>query len=163
MEGTIKGMTLEKTLFDRLLSLHGPGIKRMLTTQYRMHEKIMRFPSDELYDSKLVAAESVKARLLKDLPYEVEETEDTIEPVIFFDTQGGDFPEKSEEEDVDKKAGKGMMGESKSNEMEAVLVKHHVQNLVDAGVKPEDIAVITPYNAQVRLLFLTLSLLPRLV
>ncbi|TVY52252.1 DNA polymerase alpha-associated DNA helicase A [Lachnellula cervina] len=147
-EGIIKGMTLEKTLFDRLLGLHGPGIKRMLTTQYRMHEKIMRFPSDELYDSKLVAADAVKARLLKDLPYEVEETEDTNEPLIFFDTQGGDFPEKNEEEEVDKKAGKGMMGDSKSNEMEAALVKHHVQNLVDAGVQPSDIAVITPYNAQ---------------
>lgn len=110
----------------------------------------MRFPSDELYESKLVAADGVKARLLKDLPYEVDETEDTIEPFIFFDTQGGDFPEKSEEEDVDKKAGKGMIGESKSNEMEAALVKQHVQNLVDAGVKPEDIAVVTPYNAQVR-------------
>lgn len=34
--------------------------------------------------------------------------------------------------------------------MEALLVRRHVQNLVNAGVKPEDIAVITPYNAQVR-------------
>ncbi len=110
----------------------------------------MRFPSDELYEAKLVAAEGVQTRLLKDVPYEVKETENTTEPLIFFDTQGGDFPEKSEEEGGDKKAGKGMMGESKSNEMEAALVKQHVQNLVDAGVKPEDIAVITPYNAQVR-------------
>ncbi|EEY18569.1 DNA-binding protein SMUBP-2 [Verticillium alfalfae VaMs.102] len=39
---TVKGMTLETTLFDRLLSLHGPSIKRMLTTQYRMHEAIMQ-------------------------------------------------------------------------------------------------------------------------
>lgn len=122
----------------------------MLTTQYRMHEKIMRFPSDEMYESKLIAADFVKARLLKDLPYGVKETEDTIEPLIFFDTQGGDFPEKNEEEDVDKKKpGKGMMGDSKSNEMEAALVKQHVRNLVDAGVHAEDIAVITPYNAQV--------------
>jgi len=137
-------------MFDRLLKLHGPSIKRMLTTQYRMHEKIMRFPSDEMYESKLVADDEVKSRLLTDLPYEVDQTEDTTEPVIFYDTQGGDFPEKSEEEDVDKKAGKGMMGESKSNEMEAALVKHHVQVLVDAGVKAEDIAIVTPYNAQVR-------------
>ncbi|KAH8815160.1 DNA helicase-like protein [Xylogone sp. PMI_703] len=152
-EGIIKGMTLETTMFDRLLALHGPSIKRMLTTQYRMHEKIMRFPSDELYESKLVAAEAVKERLLKDLPYEVEESEDTAEPLIFFDTQGGDFPEKSEEEGIDKKPGKGiLMGESKSNEMEALLVKQHVQNFVDAGVKAEDIAVITPYNAQLALM-----------
>lgn len=126
-EGVIKGMTLETTLFDRLLSLHGDDIKRMLTTQYRMHEKIMRFPSDELYESRLIAAESVKARLLMDLEYEVQKTEDTVEPLIFFDTQGGDFPEKSEEDEGVKK-GKLMLGESKSNEMEAALVKWHVGN-----------------------------------
>lgn len=143
----IAGMTLEKTLFDRQLEMHGERIKRMLTTQYRMHEKIMRFPSDELYESKLMAAEGVKERLLKDLPYDVADTEDTSEPLVFYDTQGGDFPEKSEEDGASKK-GRGLLSESKSNEMEASLVKSHVQKLVDAGVKPDDIAVVTPYNAQ---------------
>lgn len=150
----IKGLTLETTLFDRLLALHGPSIKRMLTTQYRMHERIMRFPSDELYESKLVAADGVKARLLRDLEYEVQECEDTTEPVIFIDTQGGDFPEKSEEDDKDdpRKGKASPHSESKSNEMEAALVRQHVGRLVDAGVRPEDIAVVTPYNAQVLLL-----------
>ncbi|KAK6227040.1 dna-binding protein smubp-2 [Colletotrichum tabaci] len=150
----IKGMTLETTLFDRLLALHGSSIKRMLTTQYRMHEKIMRFPSDELYEGKLIAAEAVKERLLRDLPYEVEDTEDTNEPLVFIDTQGGDYPEKSEDDDKDavKKAKFSLHGESKSNEMEAALVRQHVQKLVDAGVKPEDIAVVTPYNAQLAVL-----------
>ncbi|KAF4825508.1 DNA polymerase alpha-associated DNA helicase A [Colletotrichum siamense] len=153
-EKQIKGMTLETTLFDRLLALHGSSIKRMLTTQYRMHEKIMRFPSDELYDGKLIAAEAVKERLLKDLPYEVQDTEDTNEPLIFIDTQGGDYPEKSEDDDKDaaKKAKFSLHGESKSNEMEAALVRQHAQSLVDAGVKPEDIAVVTPYNAQLAIL-----------
>lgn len=148
------GLTLETTLFDRLLALHGPQIKRMLTTQYRMHEKIMRFPSDELYESRLVAAEHVRERLLKDLPYEVEENDDTIEPLVFIDTQGGDFPEKNEEEldsngDKSKAIKRSLHGESKSNEMEAALVRQHVRGLVGAGVRPEDIAVVTPYNAQV--------------
>ncbi|KAL0938988.1 uncharacterized protein CTRU02_205598 [Colletotrichum truncatum] len=153
-EKQIKGMTLETTLFDRLLALHGSSIKRMLTTQYRMHEKIMRFPSDELYDGRLIAAEAVKERLLKDLPYEVEDTEDTNEPLIFIDTQGGDYPEKSEDDDKDavKKAKFSLHGESKSNEMEAELVRQHAKSLVDAGVKPEDIAVVTPYNAQLAIL-----------
>lgn len=151
----IKGMTLERTLFDRLLAMHGEGIKRMLTTQYRMHETIMRFPSDELYDGRLIAAEAVKLRLLKDLHCgegnEVEDTEDTSEPLVFYDTQGGDYPEKSEEEGASKK-GKGLISESKSNGMEAALVKYHVRKLVDAGVKTEDIAVVTPYNAQLALM-----------
>ena len=142
-------VTLETTLFDRLLALHGPSIKRMLTTQYRMHEKIMRFPSDELYEGKLIAAEAVKARLLRDLPNAVEDEDDTREPLIFIDTQGGDFPERSEEEATAKKPMKGLHGESKSNEMEAALVREQVGILVGSGVKPEDIAVVTPYNAQV--------------
>ena len=159
--GIIKGMSLETTLFDRLLALHGSAIKSMLTTQYRMHEQIMRFPSDELYEGKLVAADAVKQRLLRDLPYDVEDTEDTNEPVIFIDTQGGDFPERNEEDEqqqlqqqqqkstTKKGSLRSLLGDSKSNEMEAALVKEHAQKLVDAGVKPEDIAVITPYNAQV--------------
>lgn len=147
----VSGPSLETTLFDRLLALHGPSIKRMLTTQYRMHEKIMRFPSDELYEGKLVAADAVRARLLKDLPYEVEANDETSEPLVFIDTQGGDFPEKAEEDDepTKKSIRSSLFGDSKSNEMEAALVRLHVKALVDSGVRPEDIAVVTPYNAQV--------------
>lgn len=152
----IKGATLETTLFDRLLSLHGSSIKRMLTTQYRMHENIMRFPSDELYESRLIAADAVKHRLLKDLEYEVKANEDTSEPLIFIDTQGGDFPERNEADNDNnnnkenpKKGKASLHGDSKSNAPEAALVQQHVKQLVEAGVRPEDIAVVTPYNAQV--------------
>ena len=144
--------SLEVTLFDRLLNLHGPSLKRMLTTQYRMHEKIMRFASDEMYDSKLIAADAVKTRLLKDLPYIVQDTDETREPLVFYDTQGGDFPEKSEDEGSEKTTKGGIMSDSKSNDMEAALVKLHLQKLVDAGVLAEDVAIVTPYNAQLVLL-----------
>ncbi|KAK0283434.1 hypothetical protein LTR35_006509, partial [Friedmanniomyces endolithicus] len=151
--------TLETTLFDRLLSLHGNTIKRMLTTQYRMHETIMAFPSAALYESKLIAAESVKSRLLTDLPYPVQNTEDTREPVVFWDTQGGEFPEKSEDEESATGAkGKGsLLAESKVNEHEVAIVRLHVGRLVKAGVREEDIAVVTPYNGQLALLAQTLK------
>lgn len=177
------GSSLETTLFDRLLSLHGPSIKRMLTTQYRMHEKIMRFPSDEMYDSRLVAAPAVAGRLLTSLPYEVQETDDTVEPLVFYDTQGGDFPEAVSDDATADAFGSGGGGgnknknkniksngngngnnngndkkkkphalsplhASKSNPTEALLVAHHVRELIRAGVSPQDIAIITPYNAQ---------------
>ena len=175
------GSSLEVTLFDRLLSLHGPSIKRMLTTQYRMHEKIMRFPSDEMYDSRLIAAPAVASRLLTSLPYEVEETDDTVEPLVFYDTQGGDFPEavtaslddaaapgsgggnKNNKNTKNNDSGNGNDNDSKkrpskspssplhaskSNPTEALLVLHHVRNLISAGISPQDIAIITPYNAQ---------------
>lgn len=147
-------VSLETTLFDRLLALHGPAIKRMLTTQYRMHESIMRFPSDALYEGRLVAADAVKARLLADLPYPVERTDNTTEPLVFIDTQGGDFLEqRDDEQDGDgdgKKVRRSLVhGESKSNSMEAALVRQYVRALVGAGVKAGDVAVVTPYNAQV--------------
>ncbi|KAK5115357.1 hypothetical protein LTR62_001557 [Meristemomyces frigidus] len=145
--------TLETTLFDRLLALHGNSIRRMLTTQYRMHEAIMTFPSQTLYESKLIAAEAVKARLLKDLPYTVRDTDDTREPVVFWDTQGGDFGEKTEDDaESGAKGRSSLLAESKVNEHEAAIVRLHVGRLIEAGVKPEDIAVVTPYNGQLALL-----------
>ena len=148
--------SLETTLFDRLLSLHGPKIKRMLTTQYRMHERIMRFPSDEMYDGDLIAASSVANRLLTTLPYTVDDTDDTREPVIFYDTQGGDFPEDASADgtatDGKQPSKKSLFNDSKSNSSEAALVKKHVAALIAAGVHAKGIAVVTPYNGQLALL-----------
>lgn len=150
--GNTPSMTLETTLFDRLLKLHGDDIKRMLTTQYRMHESIMDFPSSSLYNGELKAAEAVKSHLLKDLKYGVTQTDDTTMPLVFYDTQGGDFPEKAEDEEIGNRKKKSLTAESKSNENEAALVRRHVRALIDAGVCAEDIAVVTPYNAQLSIL-----------
>ena len=67
----------------------------------------------------------------------------------FWDTQGGDFPEEVEEESPVKGKISTSLGESKSNEMEVALCRFHVANLVKAGLNPAEIAVITPYSAQV--------------
>lgn len=146
--------SLETTLFDRLLTLHGSQIKRMLTTQYRMHTLIMSFPSAEMYENRLVAAPAVANRLLTTLPYPVADTDDTREPLIFYDTQGGDFPETT----TDSGGGgaphskRSLLTDSKSNETEAALAACHVISLLSAGVHESDVAVITPYNAQLSLL-----------
>lgn len=145
--------TLETTLFSRLLALHGGEIKRVLTTQYRMHERIMAFPSLELYDSALIAAPEVAGHLLTTLPYPVAETEATMAPLLFIDTQGGEFPEDPATDPATAKSTRlALSSESKSNRLEARLVALHVEALVDAGVKECDIAVLTPYNAQVALI-----------
>lgn len=56
---------LEITLMERLLSLHGNKAMRMLTVQYRMHELIMKWSSDQLYEGKLLAHSSVASHLLR--------------------------------------------------------------------------------------------------
>ena len=158
--------TLETTLFDRLLTLHGDSIKRMLTIQYRMNASIMSFPSSALYASALTADSSVSSHLLTSLPYSVAETDDTAVPLIFYDTQCGDFPEQapsSTSSTLDSKNGGGsgrhlkkstlLLSEpSKSNTHEAALVTQHITRLITAGVLATDIAVISPYNLQISLI-----------
>lgn len=48
----------------------------MLTVQYRMHETIMKWASDELYHGRLTAHDSVRKHLLCDLEH-VKSTPDT--------------------------------------------------------------------------------------
>jgi len=66
-------------------------------------------------------------------------------PVIFFDTAGCEYFER---QDTDGDADEG----SKCNENEALVVKNWVERLTSAGINPEQIAVIAPYQAQVTLL-----------
>ncbi|KAI6015013.1 AAA domain-containing protein [Pisolithus orientalis] len=144
--------TLEATLFDRLEKMYGPGIKRLLNIQYRMHAQICEFPSKTLYASKLKSHESVSSHLLQDLPntsaFVASEDDDTVKevlrtPVIFFDTAGCEYFERLE--------GDGDEG-SRCNENEATVVKAWTERLAGAGLHPSQIAIITPYQAQVTLL-----------
>ncbi|GIY48193.1 DNA-binding protein SMUBP-2 [Caerostris darwini] len=130
----------ELTLMERLLKLHGDGIKKMLTMQYRMNHTIMHWPSEQLYENKLEAHESVQSHLLTDLPG-IESNENTIIPLLLIDTTGCGLHEMQAEDD-----------ESKGNEGEADLVAFHVSSLIKSGLNPSDVAVITPYNLQVDLI-----------
>jgi DNA polymerase alpha-associated DNA helicase A len=131
---------LSHTMFDLFLIQFGEQVKHLLNVQYRMNQRIMQFPSDEFYSGKLTADSSVAAILLCNLPG-VKETNETTVPLIWFDTQGDDFPESIPEDDS--------MGQSRQNDMEAALAKWYVNELLQAGVQESDIGVIAPYNGQV--------------
>ncbi|TBU35975.1 P-loop containing nucleoside triphosphate hydrolase protein [Dichomitus squalens] len=140
--------TLETTLFERLEKMYGPGIKRMLTVQYRMHAHIASFPSKVMYHSRLKSHSSVEVHLLRDLPNTKADSDDDEKeilgtPVVFYDTACCEYFERLE--------GDGDEG-SRCNENEASVVKMWVDQLASAGVLPSQIAVITPYQAQVTLL-----------
>ncbi|KAK6201458.1 P-loop containing nucleoside triphosphate hydrolase protein [Scheffersomyces amazonensis] len=145
-----KVANLEFTLFDRLVKhLEGNKFKRLLDTQYRMNKYIMEFPSNELYEGKLKAFSSVSDISLLDFKH-VKENDETSPICIWYDTQGGDFPEKSNEDDDN-----GHIGESsgsKYNEMECLVVIQHVKHLLESGVLSNHIGIISPYNGQVTLL-----------
>lgn len=130
------------TFFERIMTSR-PEISRMLTVQYRMNQMIMRYSSDALYNSRLIAADSVKHHLLSDLgslSVNDEDRELLEHPVIFIDTAGCDMLDT------------GGQKESKHNEGEAMVVVKVVKKLLKMGLPPSDIGVISPYNAQVELI-----------
>ena len=127
---------LNITLFERLAAMY-PHQCHLLEVQYRMHKTIMRWSSDALYDGRIQAHESVREHRLQDLPH-VSDGPDTEVPFLFIDTAGYDATEAVDEHQ-----------ESRWNVGEGRLVRAHVRQLLAAGVAPGEIAVITPYNAQV--------------
>jgi predicted DNA helicase len=128
------------SLLERLITRPGPSISRRLTVQYRMHADIMQFSSHEFYEDSLSAAEGVRDHLLLDLPG-LSAGELTETPIHFIDTAGASYDETAEPD-----------GDSRFNRAEADLVVKKVQELLDCGLAPAEIAVISPYSAQVRLL-----------
>ncbi|CAF3459853.1 unnamed protein product [Rotaria sp. Silwood1] len=138
------------TLMQRLTEQYGDKITRMLTIQYRMNEAIMSWSSNEFYEGKLIADESVKSHLLKDLSNiskrdsecEIDDENLSQCPLFLIDTTGYDMPEISCDDE-----------NSRGNEGEVALVSIHVQELIENyGVSIDQIGVITPYNMQVQLL-----------
>jgi len=135
---------LEVTMMERLIDLHGDRVVKMLTTQYRMNKLIMRWSSEALYSGRVTAGPSVADHRLCDLP-DVTRSELTETVLLLVDTAGSDMNEFATAD-----------GLSKGNEGEARLVCRHVEELISAGVKPSDIAVITPYNLQVEMIRMNL-------
>uniref|UniRef100_UPI00398EDB6E DNA-binding protein SMUBP-2 isoform X3 n=1 Tax=Pristiophorus japonicus TaxID=55135 RepID=UPI00398EDB6E len=136
---------LSLSLMERLIQRYGEQVVRMLTVQYRMHNAIMQWASKQLYHGRLAAHKMVAEHLLKDLPGVVS-TEETTIPLLLIDTSGCGLLELDEENE-----------QSKGNKGEVQIVAMHIQALIEAGVKPKDVAVIAPYNLQVQLLRKELS------
>ena len=131
---------LSMSMMERLVGRWDKLATRQLTVQYRMHHKIMEFPSEHFYDDSLIADPSVANHSLADLPNFKAETIGS-EPVLFVDTSGADWTEQLDPN-----------GESKLNPKEANWILQQVDALLEAGLPPEQIAVIAPYSAQVRLI-----------
>jgi superfamily I DNA and/or RNA helicase len=112
----------------------------LLPTRFsRMHEGIMAFPSARMYEGQLRAHSSAAARTLRDVL--AADAEVDAPPVLFLDTAGTGFEES-----------KAPGTESLCNEGEADLVVARARELLGAGLDPQELAVITPYEAQASLL-----------
>lgn len=113
-----------------------PQASHLLDTQYRMHEQIMQFSSQQFYEGKLQADPSVANHLLSDL-WDGGAGSEAETAVTFIDTAGASYDEEQDEQ-------------SRYNPQEATLAIRKAQTLLDIGMPPQDIAIISPYSAQVR-------------
>lgn len=126
------------SLMERLVERFGVDVYRLLEVQYRMHDLIMGFSSQTFYDDRLESDESVRCHTLAEIVPGMDATEAVIE---YWDTAGAGWDEELEPD-----------GLSKRNPKEAKWIVRQVESLVEAGVEPEQIGVIAPYAAQVRLI-----------
>ncbi|MCX6060444.1 MAG: IGHMBP2 family helicase [Chloroflexi bacterium] len=127
------------SLMERLLNINSE-LSRKLNVQYRMHQDIMNFSSDVFYEKSLQADETVRTALLSDLP-QVTSSPLTDSPIHFIDTAGASYDEEQEPD-----------GDSRLNPLEAELVIRKVNELLACGLSSDQIAIISPYSAQVKYL-----------
>jgi ATP-dependent RNA/DNA helicase IGHMBP2 len=145
---------LGRTLLDRVFAnsrLH-EQTTRMLTLQYRMHSTISNWSSAALYGGRLEAAPCVAEHLLSDLVPRTGGDEDlTTVPWVLIDTAGCNFSESGDLANGHAAPGSAL-DRSKSNEGEASIIVDQVISLLEAGIAPGQIGVISPYSGQVSLL-----------
>lgn len=120
---------LSQSLFERLVVL---GIRPIrLQVQYRMHPSLSEFPSNLFYDGTLQNGVTIAERQQSgvDFPWPVPD-----KPMFFYSTMG--------QEEI------ASSGTSYLNRTEAANVEKIATRFLRAGVKPEQIGVITPYEGQ---------------
>ncbi|KAI7340862.1 upf1 regulator of nonsense transcripts [Hortaea werneckii] len=120
---------LNQSLFERLVILGCAPIR--LQVQYRMHPCLSEFPSNMFYEGSLQNGVTMQERILKhiDFPWPVQDN-----PMMFWSNLGTEEISAS--------------GTSYLNRTEAQNVEKIVTRFFKAGVKPESIGIITPYEGQ---------------
>ncbi len=128
---------LSYTLFERLTA-NQQGQRTMLTQQHRMNTTLMQFPSEQSYQGELTAHPDVAHIELADLGVK----DDPLRPgsLILIDTAG-----KGWEEEQDK-------SQSTFNPEQAQRTCAEARRLLQRGLPPHDLGIITPYSAQRSLL-----------
>ncbi|KAL9655597.1 hypothetical protein ABK040_002261 [Willaertia magna] len=119
---------LSRSLFERLVML---GIRPMrLQVQYRMHPCLSEFPSNTFYEGTLQNGIKKEDRLIHlDFPWPISDA-----PMFFYSSIGHEEYSAS--------------GTSFLNRTEAEIVEKIVTKMLKAGVKPQQLGVVTPYEGQ---------------
>ncbi|MFT3924589.1 MAG: AAA domain-containing protein [Myxococcales bacterium] len=129
---------LASTWFERVATMQ-PELVALLRVQHRMHETLMHFPSQSMYQGQLLATPSVAQHTLEELGMRP----DSLRPgvLVFIDSAGRGWEEEHASNDP-----------SSRNPQQAERAAAELKRLLRRGLAPDQVAVITPYEAQARLL-----------
>lgn len=128
---------LSSTLFERCSARWPAEATTMLTTQYRMSDALMQYPSQAHYEGRLEAGPDNCLHTLQDLITDTTLSARDARPWIVVDTSGLGHTEAFDPHST-----------SFYNDPHRKLVVAEIQRLIDSGVDPGDIAAICPYSAQ---------------
>jgi len=122
---------LSKSIFEYLFQF-SPGT--MLKTTYRMNKEINHFPNAFFYGGELTTDSSATDRRLhfKTAPNQYQQILDIESPDVFVELHH--------------------TGMTTYCRAEALLIAGMVTEALRSGIQPKEIAVVTPYRAQVRLI-----------
>jgi len=121
------------SFFNQLMDMKMTDII-WLRNHYRSNEKIIGYSVKYVYGGRIKTSEKCKYEKLN-LPYYEFSWLNPHEPIVFFEVDG------RAETDEEK---------STFNTKEARIASWIAKNIIDAGIKTEDLAILTPFNAQTR-------------
>ncbi|KAL7675792.1 hypothetical protein ACOME3_002056 [Neoechinorhynchus agilis] len=120
---------LNQSMFERFI-VNGLRAKR-LNVQYRMHPALSEFPSNTFYDGSLQngIGASDRPMICKDFPWPRPDC-----PLMFYCSFGTEEISGS--------------GTSYLNRSEASMIEKMITRLLKAGIEPEQLGIVTPYEGQ---------------
>ncbi|NXM74268.1 HELZ2 Helicase, partial [Serilophus lunatus] len=127
-----KSLGMETSLFERYRKQAW-----MLDTQYRMHKGICEFPSQEFYEMRLKTWPQLNRR-----PSVLHHRDNSCCPIIFGHVEG-------KEQSLMISTEEGNENSKANPEEVAQAVRIAKQLTLDGTIRPESIAILSPYNAQV--------------
>lgn len=123
---------MSKSLFERYFERRSQTV--MLDTQYRMHEDICKFPSEEYYEGKL--------KTDVDRPNSVLQADSRQTHIVFGNVSG-------EEVSLVVSTEKGNENSKANMKERDVVVRIANQLVTESKIKQQSMAILSPYNAQV--------------
>uniref|UniRef100_A0A8C7KD26 Helicase with zinc finger domain 2 n=1 Tax=Oncorhynchus kisutch TaxID=8019 RepID=A0A8C7KD26_ONCKI len=128
----VRKLGMSKSMFERYFERRSQTV--MLDTQYRMHEDICKFPSEEYYEGKL--------KTDVDRPNSVLQVDGKQTHIVFGNVSG-------EEVSLVVSTEKGNENSKANMEERDIVVRLAKQLVTESKVKQQSIAILSPYNAQV--------------